>query len=215
MRDVISDAEVVARVVAGETELFELLVRRHNQRLYRVVRSRVLDDDEAEDALQQAHVNAWKALHQFEGRSQFLTWMTRIAIRSADALVAKRLRRSDAESEITAEQYAAWDGSDLSESRSELRHLIEQAIASLEPKYSTVFVLREVEGLSTLETARDLELTESAVKIRLMRAREKMRDHLLSQAGDLDCIRSAWRFDGARCDRITARVLAAIQEPLE
>lgn len=211
MRDVITDEEVVARIQGGESVLFELLVRRHNQRLFRVVRSRVLDDDEAEEALQQAHVNAWRALGQFEGRSSFLTWITRIAIRSADALVAKRRRRSDVESLAAISECESTDGNATQESRVELRRLIERAIDALPPKYRSVFVLREVEGLSTQETATDLELTESAVKIRLMRAREKMRDHLMSQAGDLDCVRTAWQFDGARCDRITAAVLEEIR----
>lgn len=218
MRDVISDEDVVSRVVGGEGELFELLVRRHNQRLFRVARSILADDGEAEEALQRAYVQAWRALDQFAGRASFLTWMTRITLRCAGRLARERRRRSVGEDAVFFPPPAMRQGSlgahpeALPESeRGELRRTLEQAIDRLPESYRTVFVLRAVEGLSTAEVARDLELSESAVKVRLMRAREKLRANLSSRAQELGVLADAWSFAGERCNRITEAVFARLR----
>ncbi len=211
MRDVISDEEVVARVVSGEPELFELLIRRHNQRLYRVVRAQVRDDSEAEDVLQMTHVSAWQALPQFEGRSKYLTWVTRIAIRKAEAIASKRARIEKSEGIAAETRKRAIGLVSADVDQSDLRRLLERSICSLPRIYRSVFVLREVEGMAISAVAHDLELSESAVKVRLMRARTKLRAQLEAQGRDDDCVRSLWRFDGEHCDRITSRSLAVIR----
>jgi RNA polymerase sigma-70 factor, ECF subfamily len=151
----LSDAQVVARVRAGERALFEVLMRRYNQRLYRVVRAVLRDEGEVEEVMQQAYVNAFVHLHQFEERSQFSTWLTRIALNEAFA----RLRKARY---VNATPPAGGDESDLAAADSdperqayaqEVRALIEQAIDALPETYRLVFVLCQIEGLSTSETS--------------------------------------------------------------
>jgi RNA polymerase sigma-70 factor, ECF subfamily len=213
MRDALSDEEVVRRVNAGETELYELLLRRHNQRLFRAVRALVQDDDEAEEALQLAWVNAWRRLATFAERARFTTWMTRIALRTAGSVARRRVRTADvargAASEarrVESDEVAA----DSAAAQRELRALLERSIDALPEIYRVVFVLRVVEGLSTAEVARDLELTETAVKVRLFRAREHLKGELLLCAGDAGGFVTAWSFAGERCDRVVAGVFARI-----
>lgn len=210
MRDVLSDEEVVRRVVAGETELFELLLRRHNQRLFRAVRSVVRHDGDAEEALQLAWVRGWSALASFEGRARFTTWMTRIALRTA-AEVARAGRAAPAPEpplEEPAPEAASPDGEAAAR---ELRRLVERAIDALPETYRAVVVLREIEGLSTAEVAADLGLSESAVKVRLFRARERLREDLWARARAAGALERAWSFAGERCDRTVAAVFAAVR----
>src|SRR5262249_41812595 len=145
MRDVLSDEEVVRRVVAGESELFELLVRRHNQRLFRTVRAIVQDDDDAEEALQLAYVAAWRRLETFDGRSRFTTWITPIAVRTAADVARARQRQV----ELAHSAASAFDGeppsaaaADDAATASELGRLLERSIDALPEPYRLVFVLR-------------------------------------------------------------------------
>jgi RNA polymerase sigma-70 factor (ECF subfamily) len=217
MRDVISDAAVVRRVQGGESELFELLVRRHNQRLFRAVRSIALDDDEAEEALQQAYVNAWRALSSFDGRSSFITWMTRIALRTATALVGTRRRRREVEDlAASAQTMEPTSANPLTMEREDMRRLLETAIDKLPETYRVVFVLRAVQGLSTRAVASDLEISESTVKVRLFRARANLQVQLLRRAEELGALAETWSFDGDRCDRVAAGVFERIRSlPME
>src|SRR5437868_6886611 len=166
----LTDAQVVDRVRAGETALFEILMRRHNQRVYRVARAVVKDEAEAKDVMQQAYINAFTHLAQFEQRSQFSTWLTRITV--YEALARRRKRKSE---EPLTESEAAGGGETMQLMSSEadperqayareLGRLLESAVDGLPEGYRTVFMLREIEGLSTSETAEGLELGEEAVK---------------------------------------------------
>jgi RNA polymerase sigma-70 factor, ECF subfamily len=208
MRDVLGDDLVVQRVVAGETELFELLVRRHNQRLFRIVRALTRRDDDAEEALQVAYVTAWRRLATFDGRASFVTWLTRIALRSA--LQIARSRRAPAAAPRHDEPALA-DTTDQALARGELARLLERSIEALPEGARVVFVLRMVEGLSTEEVAQHLDLSESAVKVRLHRAREALRQGLLARAIECGAIDATWQIDGKRCDRIVARVFGGIR----
>jgi RNA polymerase sigma-70 factor (ECF subfamily) len=210
----LADAEVVRRVRAGESALFEVLMRRYNQRLYRAARSIVKDEDEAEDVMQQAYVNAFQHLDQFAERASFATWLTRIAVHEA---LARRRRRGRA---VEIESMSSDDGEpDVLTSRdpgpeeqaltSELRRALEAALDNLPPIYRMAFMLREVEGLGTRETAECLDTTEDVVKTRLHRARALLQRELLAQAGD--GAREAFTFRAVRCDRVVAGVLGAIQ----
>ena len=214
--EALSDEEVVRRVGRGETALFEILMRRYNQRLFRVVRAILRDDAEAEDVLQQAYVNAYTHLHQFAGEARFATWLTRIATYEAFA----RLRRSGrAKERHMADGEDAMDGFPTLEPdperqafAGELRHALEASLDALPEMYRTVFVLREAEGLSTAEVADCLEVSEDVVKTRLHRARALLREDLFARAGV--SARSLFSFQGDRCDRIVAAVLSRLGVPV-
>src|SRR5215475_2775526 len=208
----ISDEEIVKKVIDGDTALFEVLMRRYNQRLFRVARSIVKNDLQAEDVIQDAYVRAYEHLGQFEGRARFSTWLTKIAIYEAYA----RVRRID-QQRVDSISVLVSQGLDVkSKGRDpeqqiydgELKMLLEKAIDSLSDEYRSVFVLREIEGLSTSETAECLDISEENVKIRLHRARIALQRELYKLAGGSGHV--AFQFLGSRCDRIVERVLDRI-----
>ena len=209
-----SDEDVVRRVRAGDTAMFEVLMRRYNQRLYRVARGIVRDHADAEDVMQQAYLNAYTHLHQYEHRGSFAGWLTRIAVheafaghrRRAEAAVTESIVR-DGPCDRIASPSPDPEQAALS---SELRRDLEARIDALAEAYRPVFVLREVEGLTTAETAEALGLSEDVVKTRLHRARAMLREALARDGrhpGDL------LRFGLERCDRVVAAVLASLGVP--
>ena len=207
----LDDREVVRRVRAGETALFEVLMRRHDQRVYRAVRSILRDEDEAEDAMQQAWIQAYLHLGDFEGTSAFSTWLVRIAANEALQRLRRRTRlapvveREDAEEELMDERS---ENPEERASAHEAVRLVERAVDELPEIYRTVFVLRDVEGLSTAETAEALGIQEEAAKVRLHRARAMLRDHLSEIVGR--AAPQAFAFLAPRCNRIVERVMAEI-----
>lgn len=213
-RDALSDEEVVRRVRAGQVDLFEVLMRRYNQRVYRLARTVLRSDAEAEETTQEAWVRAYEHLDQFEGRAAFSTWLSRIALHEAWVRSRKAKRFETIEpgpGEEGREMTRAAVGPDP-EGRAfgqEVRTLVEAAVEALPEMYRTVFVLRHVEELSTTETAELLELSEETVKTRLHRARSALREELLAGAGP--GIKLAFPFLGPRCDRMVASVLARIR----
>ena len=210
----IPDDDVVTRIRAGERGLYELLMRRYNQRLFRVIRSVVTNDGEAEDVLQEAWVRAYEHLDQFEGRASFSTWVTRIAFHEALARTRNSKRWTpleNSEGGIMAEADRRQSTSETPEAqaiRGQLGRMLQTAVDTLPETYRSVFVLREVEQLSTSETAECLELSEEAVKTRLHRSRALLRRELQDRFGP--AIGEAYAFLGARCDRTVARVLERI-----
>jgi RNA polymerase sigma-70 factor (ECF subfamily) len=206
-----SDEEIVDRVVAGETVLFEILMRRHNQRIYRIVRSILADGDESEDVMQDAYVRAYEHLKQFEGRSTFITWLTRIAMHEAFARAQrrKRLTSLDCDEVMTDMKLApAPDSPEKNVANQELHTALEAAILSLAPKYRSVIMLRDVEEMSTAEAACALEISEQTVKVRLHRAHAQVRRALYRRSGS--CARELFTFPATRCDRVVAAVMARI-----
>jgi len=203
-----TDEEIVARVRQGETALFELLMRRHNQRLYRVARSIVRDDGEAEDVMQDAYVRAFEHLDQFEGRARFATWLTRIAVHEASARLRRRGRLVAIEENMPTLVSSAAGPEERAADR-ELGRTLEAAVAALPAVYAPVFMLREVEGLSTEETAACLDLNTETVKTRLHRGRAFLRRHLDDRMGA--ALRETFRFGAARCDRTVVAVMARIR----
>lgn len=210
----VSDEEVIARVRAGEIELYEIIMRRHNQRLYRVARSIVRDDNEAEDVMQDAYVRAYEHLDQFAGESKFATWLTRIAVHEA----LRRARRHNRFHEMAPGEREGQNmdtfkttspDPEQQAQRQELETLLETAIETLPVTYRTVFMLREIEGLSTTETAESLGLREETVKTRLFRSRALLRRELFARAGTVSS--RAFQFQAPRCDRVVENVLARIQ----
>jgi len=202
----LSDEEIVSRVLAGDRMRFEELMRRYNQRLYRVARAILKDDIEAEDAVQQAYIQAYLHLGQFAGGSRFSTWLTRIAIH--EALGRRRKRQAEPWSETDEDVMSQAMFDTPSPERlayaAELRTMLESSIDSLPESYRLVFMCREVEGLSTAETAETLEIGEEAVKTRLHRARAMLRRDLFAQAGAASA--GAFAFERPRCDALVRRV---------
>jgi RNA polymerase sigma-70 factor (ECF subfamily) len=212
-----SDAEVIQQVLDGNTALFELLMRRYNERVYRAARAIVRDELEAEDVMQQAYVNAFTHLRQFNGSAQFSTWLTRIVINESLARVRREGRYEAIDDELShVEPLMSSNPTENPERQaftSELRELLECAIDTLPDGMRDVFVLRDVEGLSTAEAAECLGLTEDVVKTRLSRGRAALRRVMLERTGATTP--EAFRFYRPRCDRVVAAVLARIagQQP--
>jgi RNA polymerase sigma-70 factor (ECF subfamily) len=205
----LTDEEIVVRICAGETQSFEILMRRYNQRLYRAVRAILQSDADAEDAVQQAYLNAYRCLGQFEGRARFSTWLIRIAVNEA---LARRRRAHDKPLESSDDEESRRTASAAPDPErqayaGELSALLQSALAALPHGYRSVFTLREVDGLNTAETAQRLCVSEGVVKTRLHRARDLLRrklDHVTPA--------DALGFDGPRCDRIVAAVMSRLPD---
>ena len=186
---------------------------RYNQRLYRVARAILRDDAEAEDVMQDAYVRAYQHLHQFERRAPFSAWLTRIAVHEALARLRSRNRFHQLDTTGT-EGGPVMNLADpalnpeLATSHSELRPLLERAVIDLPEQYRTVVMLRDVEELSTSETADVLSLSEQNVKVRLHRGHAMLRKWLLQHVGAK--AKEAFPFMGVRCDRVVHAVLQRI-----
>jgi RNA polymerase sigma-70 factor (ECF subfamily) len=208
----LSDEEIIQQVVAGNTAMFELLMRRYNERVYRAARAIVSDEEEAEDVMQQAYVNAFTHLHQFTGAARFSTWLTKIAVHESLARVRRRGRYEAFDEEASSgEPLMSRSSAENPERQAftgELRGLLEWAIDTLPPGMREVFVLRDVEGLSTSEVAETLDVSEDVVKTRLSRGRAALRRVLLERTGAT--APEVFRFYRPRCDRVVAHVLARI-----
>jgi len=205
------DDQVIERVCAGEIELFEVVMRRYNQRIYRTVRSILRDDDEAVDVMQEAYLNAYSHLRDFSGRARFSTWLTRIAVHEAFARLRRRrrlepLEDSDSEDLMTAQS----PGPDDRASDGELRQFLEEAVDTLPEAFRTTFMLRAVEHLSVAETAEVLGIPEETVKTRHHRARERLQNALTERVGE--ALPQLFGFHRPRCDKVVAFVLSRIRE---
>jgi RNA polymerase sigma factor (sigma-70 family) len=210
------DATLVRRIVAEDEAAFELLMRHHNKRLYRVARAILKDDADAQDVLQEAYLAAFRHMTDFRADAKLSTWLTRIVINQA--LARRRRRRRDSSvvpfsdtlrGERSTDAVSAFGDSaespETATTRADVRRLLESKIDALPVAFRTVFILREVEELSVDETAACLSIPEATVRSRLFRARGLLRESL---AGDFDvATRDAFNFDGERCDRIVTGVL--------
>jgi RNA polymerase sigma-70 factor (ECF subfamily) len=199
----LSDEKIVQRVLEGNTSLFEVIVRRHNQRLYRATRAILRDDIEAEDAMQEAYVRAFANLDQFAGEAKFSTWLTKIAVYEA----LSRVRRAKRREELPDNMKSSDNPEQTTYSR-ELQSAIESAVDGLPPLYRTVFVMREMEEMNVAETAECLGITQENVKTRLHRARALLRSRLEPEIGV--AVKEAFSFLGQRCDRLTEAVMRRI-----
>jgi len=206
----IHDDEVIARVLAGETALFEVIMRRYNQRLYRAARAILHDEAEAEDVMQAAYVHAYEHLRQFSGRALFSTWLTRIAINEALGRVRGARRFDEPEDQGDGMDRFASTSPDpeRAAATSEVRQLLETLVDGLPQPSRTVFLLRDVEGMSTAETSEALGITEENVKVRLHRARAALRNGLASYA--IRESQSVFSFHAVRCDRVVENVFRQV-----
>jgi len=210
--DQLPDADVVRRVVEGDTALFEILMRRHNQSVYRAVRAVLKADEEVEDVMQQAYLNAFAHLGQFADRAQFSTWLIRIAVN--EALARLRKRQSTSWFQGGGDEMAALrvesttPNPEQQASATQMREVVEAELSDLPATYRTVLVLRDVEGMSTSEAASCLDVSEDVIKTRLSRARAMLRDGLARRAGMT--LESIYPFGNSRCDRVVDAVMAQI-----
>jgi len=216
----LSDAEIARRIAADDHDAFRVLMRRHNQTLYRTARGILRDDAEAEDAVQEAWVLAYRAMGRFRGEARLSTWLVRIVANEAIARARKRRRgaeiiRLDGDTEPSVDTGAAAMTESASEQpehgalRAETRRLIEKTIDELPDAFRAVFALRALEEMSVEETAAALRIPEATVRTRFFRARALLRESL---AREIDfALEDTFAFAGARCDRIVDGVMARIK----
>lgn len=209
----LSDIQVVQRVLEGEKELFEILLRRYNQRLFRVIRSYIHSDDDVMDILQDSYVKAYTKLGQFNNESSFSTWLIRIAINEALQQIRKnkRILVNYGRTERLENVFNLPDTNQMNPEkqtiRTETRALVEEAVDRLPEKYRVVFMLHQVEGLSNPEIAACLKLSDSNVKVRLHRAKTLLKDEIFKTTHDA----SIFEFGNHRCDFIVEEVMKRIQ----
>ena len=207
----VSDEELIVSILRGEKNLYAVIVRKYNQRLYRVGLAILNDDREVEDAMQAVYVNAYTSLKNFVFKASFSTWLTRIMINECFLRLKKRTRTSimidgylENQTQLQMENPAT---PFTSTTNSELRAILDQAIRQLPEMYRTVFVLREIENLSVSETQECLSLTESNVKVRLNRAKAMLRELLKEYYNKEDIL----HFHRSRCSRMVEQVMKQIE----
>lgn len=208
---VLEESEVIIRILRGEKELYEILVRRNNQKLYRVVRSYLKNETEVEDIMQNTYLKAYEKLYQFKSNASFSTWLIRIGINESLARLREKGRvyslPAQSEEDHTHFILELPDTGQINAQakmvRKETKQMLEEAIDQLDLKYRTVYILKEVEEMSVKEVAIAMNLSESNVKVRLHRARTMLKDILYELSSD----KSIFEFGFGRCDRITERVM--------
>lgn len=211
--------ELAARVQSGDAEAFRGIVERCNQRLFRVARGVLTSDADAEDALQDAYVLAFRKIHSFQGAAQLSTWLTRVVLN----VCYQRVRRQKSHDRLSnVESLAAWSAIRSEQtksspedpvaeaSRAQLRHMLEQAMDTLSADHRTVLILRDIEQYSTAETAEALSIDEATVRTRLFRARRALREELENTIAAT--LPEAFSFLGERCARLTRAVMERVRE---
>ncbi|WP_157986546.1 RNA polymerase sigma factor [Chitinophaga alhagiae] len=201
--DQVSDQELVARVLAGEKGMFETIIRRYNQRLYRIGMSVLNSDTDAEDAMQNAYIKAYEHLAGFEHRAAFSTWLTRIMLNQC--YEQKRKNRHMVAPLSPTDNFMHMDTPANDLVNKELGNVLEHAVAQLPEKYRLVFVLREIEDLSVKDTSETLDIEESNVKVRLNRAKVMLRKSLAGYVKD-----HVYSFHLSRCNRIVSHVMGKL-----
>ncbi|MGE5107227.1 MAG: RNA polymerase sigma factor [Sphingobacteriales bacterium] len=211
--DTIEDNEVIARVLQGEKNLFAVLVKRYNQRLYRIGMSIINDDAEVEDVMQVAYIKAYENLGKFAFLSSFSTWLTRILINESLLRLKQRKKSIHINDEMMNnkiyQQNSVEEQTPFTKVfNAELKAILEKAIRQLPEKYRTVFILREIENMNVSETKECLDISEANVKVRLNRARTLLRDSLSVYYKKEDIL----HFHLSRCNRMVDLVMKRINQ---
>lgn len=208
--DHLTDEQIVEKILKGQKSLFEVIMRRYNQRLFRIQRNYIDDESSVQDTLQTTYIKVFEKLDTFNGNSAFSTWLIRIAINEALLYLKRRKSHSNlhlyADDEDKPEGRFGGNNPEEHLIEHDMRQLLEQTIDALPEDYRAVYVMREIEEMSTREVAEALDISESNVKIRLMRAKEKLRDSLESSVKDV----TVFEFLGDRCDSIVQNVMTEI-----
>lgn len=210
----IEESEVISRILSGEKELYEILVRRNNQKLYRVIRSYLKDEAEIEDIMQNSYIKAFTKLYQFKLEASFSTWLIRIAINESLARLKEKGKLYHINTHVDQINKNTIlelpDRKQLNPQekmiQNEAKQFLENAIDQLGAKYKVVYIMKEVEGMSIKEVATALDITVANVKVRLHRSKEMLRDKLFKISTD----QQVFEFGFSRCDRITERVMKSI-----
>jgi len=203
----LEDAELVRRIRGGETALFEIVMRRYNERLFNVARAILRDEGEAADVLQDAYVRAYEHLSELRHPARLGSWLTHIAVHESKARLRKR--RIIELNQVPARAVPSPSRDPEQEALGkQLQIVLAAAIQRLPIGHRTVFVLRDVQGLSTAEVAESLGMSQQAVKMRLFRARAALREALWKLVGT---VLPPFKFAGARCERVVERVLRRLQ----
>jgi RNA polymerase sigma-70 factor (ECF subfamily) len=209
----INESEVIKRILSGEKELYEILVKRNNQKLYRIIRGYIKDDTEIEDIMQDSYVKAFTKLYQFKLESSFSTWLIRIGINESLARLKEKGKLyllNEQSNNLTNTILEIPDNRQLNPQdkmiRNEAKQILENAIDSLDIKYKTAYILKEVEEMSLKEISVVLGLTVANVKVRVHRSKEMLKEKLYEVAND----KNIFEFGFSRCDRITEKVMKQI-----
>jgi RNA polymerase sigma factor (sigma-70 family) len=208
----LDDTTVIQRIIAGEKALFEILLRRYNQTLYRVIRSYLKDESEVQDAMQNTYLKAFDKLYQFHGNAAFSTWLIRIGMNEAlgrlkDKKKQKLIFLNPAE--ITSDINQIADKQMTPEKiiiRHEAQRMLEKAIDGLPEKYRVIYVLKVIEGLPNEQIAESLDLTDSNIKVRLHRAKALLKNNLYK----LSSTAEVFEFGNSRCDAVVDFVMKTI-----
>lgn len=213
-RKKLEEPEIIRRILSGEKELYEILVRRNNQKLYRIIRSYLNDEAEIEDIMQNSYIKGFTKLYQFKLEASFSTWLIRIAINEALARIKEKGKLIHINQ--SAEQFKRHTILEIPDNKQlnpqekmiqqEAKQVLENAIDHLEAKYKIVYMMKEVEGMSLNEIAAALDLSLSNVKVRLHRSKEMLKDKLF----EVTHAKNIYEFGFSRCDRITENVMKNI-----
>ena len=214
----LSDLALAGRIAGRDHAAVRLVTERNNQRLFRTAWAILKDRTEAEDAVQSAYLHAFAMIDRFEGRSSLATWLTRIAINEAlqrERSARRRHAQLDADSVVDLNDYreklmrGSTEGNapDAELARAQIRGMLEGAIGDLPQEFRTVFVFREIEGLSVEETAAVLDIPAATVKTRHFRARKRLQEALAPELKN--ALTGSFPFAGADCARLSARVLTS------
>lgn len=210
-----SDTEIIAKVLGGETQLYEILVRRYNGFLYKIGRSYSLTHHDTEDLMQETYVNAFFSLSKFENRSSFKTWLARIMLNQCYRKKQKAASRYETAVETHPENSSPMSSNQRSTEKvilnKELGRVLESALIQIPDDYRMVFTLRELNGLSVAETAEAFNISESNVKVRLNRARSMLRTAI----GKMYSPDEIFEFNLVYCDRMVERVMAQIHKSID
>jgi len=210
----ITETEIINRIISGEKELFEILLRRNNQKLYRVIRGYISDVQEIEDLMQNTYIKAFEKLYQFQHKSEFSTWLIRIGINEALFRVKEKSKTYSLNNQTSNfDNNRILEIPDMSQLNAEnkiiaheAKQLLEYLIDSLESKYKVVYIMKEVEGMKIKDISDCLSLSVSNVKVRLHRAKNMLKEKFNESTTQNDI----FEFGNSRCDRLTERVMAVI-----
>lgn len=210
----LTESAIIKRVLSGEKELYEILLRRNNQKLYRVIRSYMKESSEIEDIMQDTYLKAFEKLYQFKHNSEFSTWLIRIGINETLAQIKVKDKvynlnnpSNNFESNTILEMP---DTNQINPEkkmiRQEAKQLLENTMDTLDSKYKTVYILKEVEEMSINEISECLNLSPANVKVRLHRAKSMLKEKLF----ELTLNKNVFEFGFNRCDRLTEKVMGNI-----
>lgn len=203
----ITDESIVGKVLTGDKDAYEVIVRRYNSRLYKIARTYIKDEDDIEDVLQETYVKAYLNLKQFKGNSKLSTWLTRILINESLACLNKQSKKVSFVDEQLLNNMEQEQNMEQKIIQKNVKEILEKSIDNLPPKLSSVFVMREIEGMNVKDTSELLEISEENVKVRLHRAKTALKETISNSLKGVNL----FSFMGERCDLFSRKLMARIQ----